>query len=244
MSALELQRKLGIPRYETAFQILHKLRSVMVRPDRDQIGAEWPVEMDITFVGGKHQGGVQGKTGKTPVIIAVEVRRRKVRDPSSGRVTQRALVGRVRLQLLPNKTAGSVNQFVQACIAPGATVISDDGSEFADLLVYGYKHRLLTMGKDRAKMDAWLPMVSTVTGNLKIWLSGTFHGVQKKHLQNYLDEFTFRFNRRFYRSSSFRTLLGLGTLHTSPTYRDVYARNNAHRGTEKSDDAINYGSTG
>ncbi len=62
ISALEIQKKLGIPRYETAFQLMHKLRAAMVRPNRDQIGAEWPLEMDIAFVGGKHKSGVQGKT--------------------------------------------------------------------------------------------------------------------------------------------------------------------------------------
>ena len=70
VSALELQKKLGIKRYETAFQLLHKLRATMVRPDRDKIGAEWPLELDIVFVGGKHRSGVQGKTDQAPVIIA------------------------------------------------------------------------------------------------------------------------------------------------------------------------------
>ena len=77
---------------------------------------------------------------------------------------------------------------------------------------------------NRARMDAWLPLVSTVTANLKTWLDGTFHGVSKPHLQAYLDEFTFRFNRRFYRPMSFRTLLGLGIHRTGPTYRGLYDR--------------------
>lgn len=71
-------------------------------------------------------------------------------------------------------------------------------------------------------MDISLPMVSRVTANLKTWIDGTFHGVRKKHLQAYLDEFTFRFNRRFYRSVSFRSLLDLGTLNAGVTYREVY----------------------
>mgnify|MGYP001589301222 CR=1 FL=1 len=62
VSALELQRKVGIKRYETSFQLLHKLRATMVRPDRDKIGVEWPLELDVVFVGGKHRGGIQGKT--------------------------------------------------------------------------------------------------------------------------------------------------------------------------------------
>jgi len=77
---MELQKKLGLTRYETAFQLLHRLRAVMVRPGRDKIGAEWPLELDIVFVAGKHKSGIQGKRDKAPVIIAVENRRREVRE--------------------------------------------------------------------------------------------------------------------------------------------------------------------
>jgi hypothetical protein len=66
-------RQLGITRYETAFQLMHKLRSAMVRPNRDKIGAEWPLEMDLIYIGGQHKGGLQGMTDNTPVIIAVEI---------------------------------------------------------------------------------------------------------------------------------------------------------------------------
>jgi hypothetical protein len=208
ISALEVQKKLGIHRYETAFNLLHKLRAAMVRPDRDRIGAEWPLEMDIVFVGGKHKGGVQGKTDKAPVIIAVEVRRPEGRDPRTGK-HQRALAGRMRTRKLPDKSADSVDRFVKDCIAPGAVITTDDGSEFTNLLDYGYRHHPIPMHGDRSKMDKFLPMVSTVTANLKAWIDGTFHGVLKPHLQAYLNEFTFRFNRRFYRAVSFRTLLQL-----------------------------------
>jgi len=223
ISALELQKRLGIARYETAFQLLHKLRAAMVRPDRDKIGAEWPLEMDVVFVGGKHKGGKQGETRQTPVIIAVEIRRQEKRNPSTGKVIERALTGRVRLQRLPNKVAGSIDRFAKQCVAPGAVIVSDDGSEFADLIAYGYAHKPITMRGDREKMDTHLPMVSRVTANLKTWIDGTFHGVRKHHLQAYLDEFTFRFNRRFYRSISFQRLLGLGTLRVGPTYRETYS---------------------
>ena len=222
ISALEMQKKLGIPRYETAFQLMHKLRSAMVRPDRDQIGGDWPLEMDIAFVGGKHKGGVQGKTDKAPVVIAVEVRRKEVRDPHTGKVRKRALAGRMWLRKLSNKSAASVDKFAKDCIARGSVIVSDDGTEYTNLKSDGYDHRPVPMHNDRAKMDAWLPMVSTVTANLKAWIDGTFHGVRKKHLQAYLNEFMFRFNRRFYRAVSFRTLLGLGGQHTGPTYNGLY----------------------
>lgn len=223
VSALELQKRLGIESYDTAFQILHKLRDAMVRPGRDKIGVEWPLEMDIVFVGGKHKSGIQGKTEKAPVIIAVEIRRREVRNPKTGKITKRALAGRVRLQRLSDKSAASVDQFARDCIAPGATIVSDDGTAFTNLRALGYDHRPVPMRGDREKMDSCLPMISRITANLKTWIDGTFHGILKKHLQAYLNEFMFRFNRRFYRSVSFRTLLGLGIQHVGPTYDEVYA---------------------
>ena len=222
VSAMELQKQLGISRYETAFQLLHKLRSAMVRPHRDKIGDAWPVELDIVFVGGKTKGGGQGKTDQVPVMIAVEIRRREVRDPKANTVMKRALAGRLRLHKLPDKSAASVDTFAKDCLAPGAAIVSDDGTEFRNLLNLGYDHHPVPMHGDRVKMDTTLPMISRVTANLKTWIDGTFHGVRKKHLQAYLDEFMFRFNRRFYRSVSFRTLLGLGALHAGVTYRQVY----------------------
>lgn len=222
ISALELQKKLGIKRYETAFQILHKLRDMMVRPDRDKIGAEWPLELDVVFVGGKTKSGIQGKTKQTPVVIAVEIRRREVRNQSTNKILKHALAGRIRLQTLPDRTAFSVLQFAKNCIAPGATIMSDDGNEFTKLLAAGYDHQPIAMRGNRIKMDSHLPMISRVTANLKTWIDGTFHGVEKQHLQTYLNEFMFRFNRRFFRAISFKSLLELGILRAGLTYREVY----------------------
>jgi len=224
ISALELQKKLGIDRYETAFQMLHKLRSAMVRPNRDKIGEEWPLELDLVYVGGKTKSGISGKTSQTPVIIAVEVRQREIRDPVTKKIKQRAQAGRIRLQKLPNKAAAGVNQFAQNCIAPGASIVSDDGAEFSSLNKLGFKHEAVAMRGDKIKMDSTLPMISVVAANLKTWIDGTFHGVIKKHLPAYLNEFTFRFNRRFYRAVSFRSLLELGLLTPGVTYKDVYGK--------------------
>ena len=222
ISALELKKKLGIKRYETAFQILHKLRDTMLRPGRDKIGAEWPIELDFVFVGGKTRSGVQGKTDQVPVIIAVEIRSQEIRDDNTNKIIKRALAGRIRIQQLPNKTAAAVDQFVSDSIAPGAMITSDDGNEFTNLISLGYKHRPVPMRGDRDKMDSYLPMVSRVTANLKTWIDGTFHGVRNHHLQAYLNAFMFRFNRRFFRAVSFLSLLGLGVLRQGLTYREVY----------------------
>lgn len=133
------------------------------------------------------------------------------------------LTGRIRLQILPTKSAASVDKFAKDCIAPSAVIVSDDGTKFTNLLGLGYDHRPEPMRGDRAKMDRYLPMISRVTTNLKTWIDGTFHGVGKHHLQTYLNEFMFRFNRRFYRQMSFRTLLGLGALRNSQTYQELYS---------------------
>lgn len=223
ISALELQKKLGIKRYETAFQILHKLRDVMVRPDRDKIGSEWPIELDIVFIGGETRSGIQGKTDQVPVIIAVEMRRQESRNHITNKIIKRGLAGRIRLQQLSNKTAESVDKFVKDCIASGAIITSDNGNEFTNLIKLGYKHQPITMHGDRAKMDHYLPMISRVTANLKTWIDGTFHGIGKHHLQTYLNEFMFRFNRRFIRSISFLSLLGLGVLRPGLTYKEIYS---------------------
>lgn len=229
ISALEIQKKLGVKTYETAFQLMHKLRSAMVRPERDKIGAEWPLEMDIAFVGGKHKGGRQGVTKQAPVIVAVEIRRGEVRDPVTHRIVVRGYAGRIRLRKLPNKSAAGVDKFVQDCIAPGARITTDDGSEYTNLKGLGYAHQAVAMRGDRAKVEAWLPMVHVVIGNLKAWMDGTFHGVRKKHLQAYLNEFMFRFNRRFYRNLSFRSLLGIGVHQEGPTYDALYRGDWDHR---------------
>lgn len=215
-------KRLGIKRYETAFQLLHKLRAIMVRPDRDKIGIEWPLELDIVFVGGKYKSGVQGVTDQAPVIIAVEIRQQESRDSKTNKLITRTLAGRARLQILPDKSGASVEKFVKDCIAPGAVITSDGGTEFSNLLALGFDHRPVPMRGDRDKMDSYLPMISRVTANLKTWIDGIFHGVGKPHLQTYLNEFMFRFNRRFFRGISFRTLLGLGTLHPGVTYQEIY----------------------
>jgi len=222
VSALELQKKLGITRYETAFQMLHKLRAEMIRPGRDKIGEEWPLELDIVYVGGKTRSGVQGVTNQVPVIIAVEIRRKEIRNPKTKKITKHGLAGRIRMQKLSDKTAASVDKFIVDCLAHGATIVSDDGNEFTNLRNLGFDHRPVPMRGDREKMDKYLPMISRVTTNLKTWIDGTYHGVGKQHLQTYLNEFMFRFNRRFYRAVSFRTLLGLGTRRSGLTYREIY----------------------
>jgi len=195
----------------------------MVRPNRDKIGKEWPLEIDIVFIGGKTKSGTQGKTDQVPVIIAVEIRRKESRCLKTNKLLSRALAGRARIQTLLDKSSSSVDDFVKSCIHTGAVICTDGGTEFTNLHNLGFDHQPEAMLGDKDKMDSYLPMISRVTANLKTWIDGIFlHGVGKHHLQTYLNEFMFRFNRRFYRDVSFRNLLGLGTQNSGVSYKEIY----------------------
>ena len=208
ISALELQKRLGIARYETAFQVLHQLRAALILPDRDRNGAELPLEMDIISLGGKTKSGIYWKMNQKPAIRVVEIRRREVRHPKSGKIIKCAFAGRVRLQKIRNKSADSADLFAQECLAAGAVSVSDDGTEFTNLRSLGYDHRPVPMRGDRENRDISLPTITRVTANLQTWIDVTFHGVRKKPLQAYFNEFMLRFNVRLYRAIWFQKLLG------------------------------------
>lgn len=224
MSAVQFQRQLGLTRYETAFGILHKLRAGMVRPDRDRIGAihGQHVEVDETWVGGKTRGEGRGVHHKTLVAAAVEVRQRKPGTAQDKRKGGR-YAGRVRLAIVPDRTADSLCGFVESAVAPGAKVITDDWSGYASLGRRGYDHLAVAERGDPQVAEEYLPMIHLVFANLKTWLNGIHHGVSRQHLQAYLNEFTFRFNRRFYPFNAFRSLLGIAGDATAPTYAELYS---------------------
>jgi len=208
LSALQLQRQLGIDSYETAWAMLHKLRRAMVRPDREHLKEK--VELDEAYIGGTEAGLKGGRQllAKALVVAAVEVR---------GKGS-----GRVRLQVVPDASAPSLTGFVAANVEPGAVVLTDGWGAYAPLRGMGYRHRPKTQG-DPARAAKILPRVHRVFGNLQTWLRGTHHGVGNQHLQVYLDEFTFRFNRRRTPMAAFQTLLGLASVHGPTTYKMLYA---------------------
>jgi transposase-like protein len=210
ISALQLQRQLGISRYETAWTILHKLRRAMVAPERGRLGGE--VDVDEGFLGGRDtdlRGGRQ-RDGKPLVGVTVEVR-------GSGS-------GRLRLQLLPDASVRSLDSFVQSSIAAGAVVHTDGWRGYSRLQAAGFEHRPHTQHARFPDREWVLPRAHRALSNLKTWLQGTHHGVSPKHLQVYLDEFVFRHNRRRTSLAGFQTLLGLAALHEPSTYREITAR--------------------
>lgn len=183
-SALGVQRVLGLGSYRTAWNWLHKLRRAMVRPGRDRLAGV--VEVDETFLGGPRPGKRgRGAAGKTLVLIAAQADGRKI--------------GRIRLTRIANAAAASLQPAVPQAIEPGTRIQTDDWSGYGGLKALGYNHEVIQPADELG--DNLLPRVNLVASLLKRWLLGTHQGaVSPKHLDYYLDEFTFRFNRRNSRS--------------------------------------------
>lgn len=230
ISAVQFQRQLDLKRYETAFQLLHKVRAGMVRPDRDRIGGnpDEHVEIDETLVGGATRGLGRGVHDLSLVVAAVEVRRRKPKPGGKVRRRHGRYAGRVRLEVRPDRSAKSLVGFVEAAVEPGAQIVSDAWTGYNELTQRGYRHVPVTMSGNPAMAETYLPIVHLVFSNLKTWILGCHHGVSPQHLQAYLNEYAFRFNRRFYPFNSFRSLLGIGGRVAAPTYEGLYSHSWQH----------------
>jgi hypothetical protein len=175
VSAMGLQRLLGLPGYSTAWMMLQKLRHAMVRPGREQLSGE--VEVDETLIGGFAPCD-QGRQEKNIVIIAAEIRGQGI--------------GRIRLAKLPDETGTHIVNFVKANVAKGVLIVSDGEWAYGWLKDEGYRHQRIPRATSKE-----LPRVHRIASLVKRWLLGTFQGrTSDKHLQRYLDEFAFRFNRR------------------------------------------------
>ncbi|HEY2690137.1 MAG TPA: IS1595 family transposase, partial [Streptosporangiaceae bacterium] len=191
VSALTVQRTLEIGSYQTAWAMLHRLRSVLVRPGRDRLAGT--VEVDETYIGGEEPGLRGGRARGKKVLTGIAV---EVRQPKG--------IGRCRMAVLADGSAASLHPFVTSCVEPGATVITDAWMGYHGLAGLGYVHQRRSQraarapGEDPGKL---LPAVHRVASLARRWLLGTRQGsVEEAHLQSYLDEFVFRFNRRRSRS--------------------------------------------
>jgi transposase-like protein len=179
-SAKGLQQILGLGSYETAWTWLHKLRRAMVRPGRDRLTGR--VEIDETYLGGPEEG-VRGRRTQKKALVAVAVE-----------VTGKKM-GRIRMRQIPDASADSLQAFVEEAVAPGSLLHTDGFLSYDRLEKCGYRHRI-TFVASRSAAEL-LPHVHRVVALLKRWLLGTHQGaVTRAHLDYYLDEFTFRFNRR------------------------------------------------
>ena len=181
LSALRLSKQIGVS-WITAHRMLRKMRHAMA--DRDSIyRLGGLVELDDAFVGGRRSGGKSGRgaEGKTPILVAIESRDKKA--------------GFMAMETIPSVSAGNIRQFVQRHLLPWQTTRTDG---LMALRVLGENQHHEGRVTPPEQVDEWLPWVHIAIGNLKAFLLGTYHGVTGKYLQEYLDEFVYRFNRRFW----------------------------------------------
>lgn len=209
LSAMGLQREAGLGSYQTAWMVLQKLRQATVRLGRDRLTGE--IEVDETYLGGEHEG-MRGRTliGKALVAIAVELNGKKV--------------GRIRLRHVPDASGASLVGFIEDCVEKGSPVHTDDWSRYNGVRAAGYRHRVTPVSGDEERALKYFPHVHLVASLLKRWIGATHQGsVRKKHLQGYLDEFAFRFNRR--RSEHvgklFRRLMEQVVLRQALTFKQI-----------------------
>jgi len=179
ISALGLQRVLGLGSYKTAWALLHKLRRAMVRPGRERLHGV--VEVDETYWGAPEEG-VMGRETYTKALIMVAAE-----ADGDG-------IGRIRLRHVADTRRETLHAFITEAIEPGSTVQTDGLPAYGGLQGYNHQQRVQRQAADG---ESLLPRVHRVTSLLKRWLLGTHHGaIAQDHLDDYLDEFTFRFNRR------------------------------------------------
>lgn len=204
MSALQFSRQLDM-RYETAYMMLQKLRAGMVNPERGKIGGFGKtVEMDEAFItGGRQREGHKGIL--QPLLAAVEIH-----DDHAGRI---------RMAISPQKSTNEILKFLRHTVEEETTVVTDGAKAYDRIEDFGYYHAV-----EEDDVEYKLPVIHRVFSNFKTWLLGTHHGaVMHKHLQAYVNEFVFRFNRRNTPQAAFQSVLGIGSQVEGPTYEDLYS---------------------
>jgi len=227
MSARQLEDQLGVT-YRTAWLLAQKLRRSMVDPNRDPL--EGVVEVDqaeIPFREGEAFFD-SGGAGKILVIGAVEVvdresNRAKPRRKGAKYLDTRS--GRLRLATIGDNSARSIEAFVRANVKPDATLLTDGHKSYP--CVSGYRHDPRIVGAMAGHLV--LPWIHRAFSLLKRWSLGTYHGLRRKHVDTYLNEFVFRYNRRFYRHVSFETLLGLAAHNEPMSYWKITGRENPRK---------------
>jgi transposase-like protein len=227
ISAVQFQGQLGLSRYETAFHMLHKLRSALVAPGREKLRGE--VEIDEAFIGGAEEGRPgRGAETKRLVIFAVEVIRWIAPDPKApddpDRGVEKTKAGRIRVTVIPDASAETLLPWVEANVEKGALVVTDGWAGYNGVKALGYEHKRVLQSSKGVKTGVYLPMVHLIISNLKRVLLGTYKGaISPQHLPAYLNEFVFRFNRRWWRGPSFSRAIGLmAAAEKRPEYDTLY----------------------
>jgi transposase-like protein len=210
-SALGLKRVLGLGSYQTAWTWLHKLRRAMVRPGRDRLSGQ--VEVDETYVGGSATGGKRGRGSERKEIVAIAL---EVLSPKG--------FGRVRMRRVPDVSGSSLVPFVCQAVEQGSEIWTDGWGGYNELSEQGYKHKRTILSSTGDPAHVTMPGVHRVAALVKRWLLSTHQGsVSGKHLDYYLDEFTFRFNRRTSRSRGmlFHRLMQQAVATAPSSYRRI-----------------------
>lgn len=209
ISALQLKRTLGLGSYKTAWLLLHKLRSALAGVEKALL--DGLVEVDESFVGGRDIPGSTGRgsLGKTIVALAVENRGEHA--------------GRARLQVIPQVTHPEILNFLCRSVDAEHACVATDGLQVYRVLPeVGFRHQRRIQREPKRAVKI-LPWVHRIAGNLKTWLRGTFHGVSGKHLQRYLDEFSFRLEHRWHEHELFDLVLGRAAAGRPLLYRSLVA---------------------
>lgn len=184
VSALGLKRVLGLGSYETAWSLLHKLRRAMVRPGRDRLSGE--LEVDESYVGRRAAPGKSGRGALRKAIVAI-----------AAEALPRGAIGRIRLARIPDCSQPVLTDFVTSVAQPGVVVYTDHFHGYERLPEAGFIHHPTNISASGEPAHVAMPRVHRVSSLLKRWLLGTHHGgISARQLDFYLDEFTFRFNRR------------------------------------------------
>lgn len=193
-SALGLKRVLGCS-YKTAWTLLHKFRRAMVRPGRDRLSGN--VEVDETYLGGLEEG-LRGRQIENKALIAIAAQ------------FEGKKIGRIRMKRILNASAESLHTFIQESVEPGSVIHTDGWTGYAGLEGIGYRHKVIVLAHKKKSSSDLLPRVHRIASLLKRWLMGTHQGaISHEHLDYYLDEYVFRFNRRtsHYRGKLFYRLI-------------------------------------
>lgn len=181
-SALGLQRVLGLKEYRTAWTMLHRLRRAMVRPGRELLTGR--IEVDECYIGGLEED-LRGRLNLQKALVVVAAQ-----EDGPG-------IGRIRMRQIVDASAESLIPFVQDSVAPGSVIHTDGWLGYLPLERKGYTHQVTFLRSKKKTPSELMPRVHQVISLLKRWLLGTHQGaVSHKYLDYYLDEFTFRFNRR------------------------------------------------
>jgi transposase-like protein len=207
-SALGLQRVLGCS-YKTAWALLHKFRRAMIRPGRDRLSGR--IEVDESYLGGLEEG-LRGRQIQRKVLIVIAAQ-----EDGKG-------IGRIRMKRIPDASSGSLHSFIKESIEPGSIIHTDGWEGYSGLDRIGYHHEITPLRNQSKAASELLPRVHIVISLLKRWIMGTHQGaISHEHLDYYLDEFVFRFNRRksHYRGKLFYRLIQQAVQIEPVTYHSI-----------------------